>query len=144
VRGRRLGQAAASREVVEAAREAAMSGNMPVVAPVGVEARENGDDGGRRKSILDRKTKKDADQDDRRKRENPDQVIGKKTLGQPIHGIGGRTLGTGGAAPGAGDHGDRPRGRRGAEASAAARVGSVRLIPCRRMGRGLVESMFIA
>src|SRR4051812_16475887 len=47
-------------------------------AGVGVEACENDGDGGRRKPILDRKTKKDADQDDRRKRQNPDQEIGKR------------------------------------------------------------------
>jgi hypothetical protein len=34
----------------------------------------------------------------------------KDSLGQPIHGISGRTLGTGGAAPGAGDHGIGPGG----------------------------------
>ena len=44
-----------------------------------------------------------------------DQEIGKKDLQGSRSQIGGRTLRTGGVAPG-GDHGDRPpRGRRGAE-----------------------------
>ena len=42
----------------------------------------------------------------------------KDSLGQPVHGNGGRTLATGGAAPG-GDHGDPPQGRRGAKAAAS-------------------------
>ena len=46
---------------------------------------------------------------------------GEKTLGQPIHGIGGQTLGMGGAAPGADDHGSAPGAAR-EEVTAAARV----------------------
>ena len=57
---------------------------MQVDAVVGVEAREDDGGGGRRKPILDRKTKKEAPiKNDRRKREKPDQETGKKTLGQP-------------------------------------------------------------
>ena len=67
----------------------------------GVEARENDGGGGQRKPILDRKTKKE----ERRSKatgareKTPIKGSGEKTLGQPIHRTGGRTLGTGGAAP---------------------------------------------
>ena len=72
-------------------------------------------------------------------RKPPIKGSGEKTLGQTVHRIGGRTLATGGVVPGDGVHGDRPRGQRGAEAAgAAARVGSVRLIPCRIDEIGLV------
>ena len=114
-------------------------------AGIRVEARENDGDGGRHKPILDRKTKKDTDQDDRRKRENPDQEIGtrlSRAAGpqsrrtNPRYGLRGpRRRRSWGSAPGA---------ARGESDGATARVGSVRLIPCIRMERGLVESMFIA
>ena len=91
-------------------------------AGVEVEAQWIDDGDGRRKPILDRKTKKYTDQDDRRKREKPGSRDREKdSLGQPVHRTGGRTLGTGGAAPGAGDHGSAPGAAR-AEATVTARV----------------------
>ena len=86
---------------------------MQIDAVVGVD--DGGD--GRHKPILDRKIKKtkNAGKKTTDKRGNPDQETGKKDSRAAEQPLGGRTLGTGGAAPER-DHGDRsPRGRRGAE-----------------------------
>ena len=71
--------------------------------------------------MIGKPKKENANQEDRRKREKPKSIDQEKdSLGQPINMTGGRTLGTGCAAPG-GDHGDRPpRGRRDTEAAAVA------------------------
>ena len=63
------------------------------------------------RSRLDRKTKKkNADQNDRRESEKSGaRAREKDSLWQPVNTTGGRTLGTGGAAPGGG-HGGRPPG----------------------------------
>ena len=58
---------------------------MQVDAVVGVEAREDDGGGGRRKPILDRKTKKETPIKQRptRKRKPDQETEKKKTLGQP-------------------------------------------------------------
>ena len=70
-------------------------------AGVGVEARE--DRRWRRATQTDLRSenqKVNADQDDRRERKPRSSDREKDSLGQPINWTGGRTLGTGGAAPG--------------------------------------------
>ena len=79
-------------------------------------------DGERRKPILDRKTKKETPTKATGEREKPGSKDRKKdSLGQPVDTTGGRTLGTGGAAPGDGHGGRPPRGRRAS--AEAARLG---------------------
>src|SRR3954469_1883442 len=106
-------------------REAAGSVKKPANhAGVGVEAHGVDGGGGRRKpDHIDRKTKNKR----RSKRPTKERKPGlkdreKDSLGQPANTAGGRTLGTGGAAPG-GSHGGRlSQGRRAGAEAAAVRV----------------------
>ena len=61
-------------------------------------------DGERRKPILDRKTKKETPiktTGEKKKKKSGSKDREKDSLGQPVDTTGGRTLGTGGAAPAA-------------------------------------------